>query len=72
MVLNLQLLLNLYGRSFVVGPSGEVLIQLDENPQVKVVDVPIGAVGNSFHNNPLGRMGWGYRRPSVYSKYLSK
>jgi predicted amidohydrolase len=58
------------GGSFVVGPSGEVMVQLGENPTVEVVDIPIGVIPNLFHNNPLGWAGWGYRRPEVYRPHL--
>lgn len=58
------------GGSFVVGPEGEVLHQMGHEAGVQVVDVPVGAVSARFHNQPLGEMGWGYRRPAVYEKYL--
>lgn len=58
------------GGSFVVGPGGELLHQMDERPGVAVVDVPVGSVKSSFHADPLGWMGFGYRRPDVYGRYL--
>ena len=60
------------GGSFVVGPMGECLHRLGEGPETRVVDVPIGSVPARFHAEPLGWMGWGYRRPDVYRKYLSE
>ncbi len=58
------------GGSFVLGPSGEVIIQLGETPTVEVIDIPIGIISNLFHSNPLGWAGWGYRRPEVYRPHL--
>jgi N-carbamoylputrescine amidase len=58
------------GGSFIVGPMGEVFCQLTENPEVVVYDVPVGAIGKKFHSEPLGWMGWGYRREEVYKKYI--
>ncbi|MFI4912245.1 MAG: carbon-nitrogen hydrolase family protein [Sedimentisphaeraceae bacterium JB056] len=58
------------GGSFIVGPSGETVLQLDDKPQVKTLDLPVGVISQNFHNNPLGWMGWGYRRTDVYNKYL--
>lgn len=58
------------GGSFIVGPRGELFCQLGEEPDVVVYDVPVGAIEAKFHNDPLGWMGWGYRRGEVYSKYL--
>lgn len=59
------------GGSFVVGPRGEVLCQMDDKPGVCVVDVPIGEIRSEYHGDPLGWMGWGFRRPELYDKYLS-
>lgn len=58
------------GGSFIVGPLGEVLCQLDARPTVHVVDVPTGQVAANYHQKPYGWMGWGYRRPQVYDRYL--
>ena len=58
------------GGSFVVGPGGEVLCQLGCAPEVRVIDLPVGAIEQRFHSRPLGWMGWGYRRPDVYREYL--
>ncbi len=60
------------GGSFVVGPGGEILCQLGAAPEVRVVDVPMGVIGKRFHGQPLGWMGWGYRRPDVYARYLGE
>lgn len=57
------------GGSFLVGPHGEVLHQMGADAGVHVLDVPVGAIATEYHNNPLGWMGWGYRRPDVYGKY---
>ncbi len=59
------------GGSFAVGPGGELLHQMGAEAGVEVLDVPVGAVPQKFHNNPLGWMGWAYRRPQVYAKYLN-
>jgi predicted amidohydrolase len=58
------------GGSFIVGPMGEVFCQLSDAPQVLVYDVPLGIIAKKFHNEPLGWMGWGYRREEVYKNYL--
>lgn len=58
------------GGSFIVGPSGECLVQFGSEPRVETFDVPAGAVPGRFHADPLGWMGWGYRRPDVYRQYL--
>lgn len=58
------------GGSFVVGPSGECIIQMDERPGVVLADLDLGAVRSSFQGNPLGWAGWGFRRPGVYRPYL--
>lgn len=60
------------GGSYVVGPGGDVLHQMDERPGVPVVDVPVGIVRQAFHSQPLGWMGWDYRRPAVYGAYLNE
>jgi predicted amidohydrolase len=59
------------GGSFAVGPQGEVLHQMDAEPGIVVLDVPVGVVAERFHSRPLGWMGWGFRRPEVYARYLS-
>lgn len=58
------------GGSFVVGPFGEVLHQMGSEPGVAVLDIPLGAVKSAFHDNPIGWMGWGFRRPEVAKRYL--
>jgi predicted amidohydrolase len=58
------------GGSFVVGPGGEVLVQLGPDAETRVVEVPVGVVRDRFHADPLGWLGWGYRRPEVYARYL--
>lgn len=58
------------GGSFVVGPDGSVLIQIGPEPQVALVECPIGVVPEYYHKNLLGWMGWGYRRPEIYAQYL--
>jgi len=58
------------GGSFIVGPSGELLCQMGADAGVEVIDVPVEVVCKKFHSNPLGWMGWGYRRGEVYDKYL--
>lgn len=58
------------GGSFVVGPWGEVLHQMGPEAGVKVLSIPVGTVPRQFHSNPQGWMGWGYRRHSVYERYL--
>lgn len=58
------------GGSFIVGPLGELLCQMNDQPGVISIDVPVGVIPAKFHNEPLGWMGWGYRRPDIYSKYL--
>lgn len=58
------------GGSFVVGPDGSVLIQLGPEPEVALLDCPIGVVAKQYHSDPLGWMGWGYRRPEIYGQYI--
>lgn len=60
------------GGSFITGPMGELLCQMNSKPGVLVYDIPAGVLSQKFHNNPLGWMGWGYRRPDVYSKYQDR
>ena len=58
------------GGSFITGPMGELLCQMNEQPGVLTVEVPVGVISAKFHKEPLGWMGWGYRRPDIYSKYI--
>jgi predicted amidohydrolase len=58
------------GGSFVVGPTGECLCQLGAEAETRVLEVPVGEVQHRFHTRPWGWMGWGYRRPEVYARYL--
>ncbi|MFC1734738.1 carbon-nitrogen hydrolase family protein [Candidatus Hydrogenedentota bacterium] len=58
------------GGSFVVGPKGEVLASMNVEAGVEVVRVPIHVLREEYHSKPLGWMGWGYRRPELYEKYL--
>ena len=59
------------GGSFAVGPQGELYAQLGTEPEVHVLDLPVGIAAQKFRREPLGWMGWGYRRPEVYSRYLN-
>lgn len=59
------------GGSFVVGPAGDCLIQMGEAPGVETLPLPVGGVRKHMHSDPWGWMGWGYRRPEVYDRYLS-
>jgi len=58
------------GGSLVVGPLGEPVAQMDPDPGVLVLDLPLGRVTDRFHADPLGWMGWGFRRPDVYDRCL--
>ncbi|MCL5269789.1 MAG: carbon-nitrogen hydrolase family protein [bacterium] len=58
------------GGSFVVGPGGQTLCQLGAESEVRVIDLPLGIVPARFHADPWGWMGWGYRRPEIYAKYI--
>ena len=58
------------GGSFVVGPNGEVLIQLGVQAEVRVMDIPICMLAKKIHTEPYGWMGWGYRRQAVYDRHL--
>lgn len=58
------------GGSFIVGPKGELFCQMTADPGVLTYDLPVGIISKKFHNEPLGWMGWGYRRPEIYSKYI--
>ena len=59
------------GGSFIIGPAGEVIMQMDSGPGVEVVTLPLEIIAKRFHKNPLGWLGWGYRRSEVYDKYLN-
>lgn len=58
------------GGSFIVGPKGELFCQMTADPGVLTYDLPVGVISKKFHNEPLGWMGWGYRRPEIYLKYV--
>jgi len=58
------------GGSFLVGPGGQSLHQMGAGPGVHVHDVPLGCLQQGIHADPLGWMGWGYRRAEVYDRYL--
>jgi predicted amidohydrolase len=58
------------GGSFIVGPKGELFCQMNEKEGVLTYELPVGVISGQFHNEPLGWMGWGYRRPDIYSKYI--
>jgi predicted amidohydrolase len=58
------------GGSFITGPKGELFCQMGTEPGVLTCEIPLGAISGMFHNEPLGWMGWGYRRPEIYKKYL--
>jgi predicted amidohydrolase len=58
------------GGSFIVGPLGELFCQMTDEPGVLTYEIPLGVIAGRFHSNPLGWMGWGYRRPEIYSKYI--
>lgn len=56
--------------SFMVGPEGEVLCQMNSEAGVEVVDVPVGVIASRFHSRPYSEMGWKFRRPEVYQVYF--
>jgi N-carbamoylputrescine amidase len=58
------------GGSFVVGPSGEPICQMGADAEVRTIDVPVGKVTAEYHQHSHGWMGWGYRRPEIYERYL--
>jgi predicted amidohydrolase len=58
------------GGSFITGPKGELFCQMNADPGVLTYEVPVGIIATQFHNNPLGWMGWGYRRPGIYKDYI--
>jgi len=58
------------GGSFITGPKGELLCQMNADPGVLTYEVPTGIISKEFHNEPLGWMGWNYRRPEIYKKYI--
>ncbi len=58
------------GGSFVTGPKGELFCQMSSEPGVLTIEIPLGIISKEFHNEPLGWMGWGYRRPDIYGKYI--
>lgn len=57
------------GGSFVVGPQGETLCQLGADAETRVLELPLGRARH-LHRDPMGWMGWGYRRPEIYACYL--
>lgn len=58
------------GGSFITGPKGELFCQMNADPGVLTYEIPAGVISQHFHHEPLGWMGWGYRRPEVYKKYI--
>ena len=58
------------GGSFITGPKGELFCQMNADPGVLTYELPVGIISKEFHNEPLGWMGWGYRRPEIYKKYI--
>jgi len=58
------------GGSFITGPKGELFCQMTDDPGVLTYDLPVGIIAEKFHREPLGWMGWGYRRPEIYKKYI--
>ena len=58
------------GGSFIAGPKGELFCQMSSEPGVLTFEVPLGIIAEEFHSKPLGWMGWAYRRPDVYNKYI--
>lgn len=58
------------GGSFAVGPGGELIRQMGAEAGVEVLQLPVGVVPEKYHSKPLGWLGWGYRRPSIYARYL--
>ena len=58
------------GGSFITGPKGELFCQMNSEPGVLTIERPLGIISEEFHNEPLGWMGWGYRRPEIYKKYI--
>jgi len=60
------------GGSFIVGPMGELFCQMTDEPGVLTCEIPLGVIARRFHAEPLGWMGWGYRRPEIYSRFLLK
>jgi predicted amidohydrolase len=58
------------GGSFITGPKGELLFQMTSDPGVMTIEIPLGVIAKKYHNEPLGWMGWGYRRPEIYKKYF--
>jgi predicted amidohydrolase len=58
------------GGSFVVGPGGETIVQLDEDAEVRTVELPVRAVRDILHPRAHSWMGWGFRRQPVYDRHL--
>lgn len=58
------------GGSFAVGPGGACLLQMDDRPQVAVVELDVTTLRTKIHTNPHGWMGWGFRRQDVYDRHL--
>lgn len=58
------------GGSFLVGPFGECLKQMDGRPGAEVVSAPASMIQECFHSQPRGWMAYQFRRPEVYSKHL--
>ncbi|BCW97277.1 MAG: hypothetical protein KatS3mg024_0104 [Armatimonadota bacterium] len=59
------------GGSFAEGPGGQWLHQMEAGPAVRLLDLPVGCLREKIHADPLGWMGWGYRRPEIYDRYLA-
>lgn len=57
------------GGSYAIAPGGEFLLQLDEQPSVEVIALPVGGVRDLLHSDDNGWMGLGHLRPDVYHRY---
>lgn len=45
------------GGSYIIGPAGEVIMQMGSAPGVEVVTLPLEIIAKRFHQNPLGWIG---------------
>lgn len=60
------------GGTFIVGPGGELITQLGEDTEVRVVPIPLGAASSRFRSRPYSWKGWAFRRQSLYDRYLGE
>ncbi|MDP6039643.1 MAG: carbon-nitrogen hydrolase family protein, partial [Candidatus Latescibacteria bacterium] len=57
------------GGSFLVGPTGECIHQMDADPGVAIVEVDLTEL-RELRANSFGWRGYGFARPEIYQQYI--